>query len=87
MILKLGLILLIFPLAALLGGYFSEMSLVNECIRAQGSFDYLKQVCDFQQQQPFIPYLQRHPAWVNTAIIISLVGLMLCFFGLYQRRK
>lgn len=86
MILKLGLILLIFPLAALMGDYFAELSMVNECIRAQGSFDYIKQVCDFAQQQPFVPYFQRHPAWVNSAFIVSLVGLLMCFFGLYRRR-
>lgn len=77
---------MVVPMVALMAGYFSELSLVNECISAQGSFDYIKQTCDFQVKQPFIPYFKRNPDWVNSAFVLSLLGLMMCFFGLYRRR-
>ncbi|OMH28044.1 hypothetical protein [Motiliproteus sp. MSK22-1] len=85
--LRIGLVLLIFPMAILLGGYFSELSLVNECLREQGSFDYSRQVCDFSQNHPFISYFQRHTSWVNGAMLISVLGLILCAIGLYQKKR
>ena len=63
--LRMGLILLIFPMVVLIGGYFSEMSEVNACIRERGSFDYLRMQCDLNAKHPFIPYFQRHPLLVN----------------------
>ena len=87
MLLRLGLLLLIFPLAVLLGFYFSELSMVNECLRDQGSFDYLRSLCDHRQQHPFIPYFERHRLWVNTALLVSLFGLILCVLGLYKGKR
>ncbi len=87
MVLKLGLILLVGPLSALLVDYFIEMSAVNQCIIAGGYFDYVKLACDMEQKQPFVPYLQRNPNWVNISFMLSLVGLVMCFFGLYKGRR
>ncbi len=87
MLLRIGLVLLILPPAILLGGYFSELANVNECIRAQGSYDYLRMVCDFDQQHPFIPYFARHTLWVNSAMSLSVLGVVLCALGLYKKRR
>ncbi len=87
MILRIGLFLLIFPLAVLLGFYFSELSVVNDCIRSQGSFDYVRVMCDFQEQHPFVSYFERHPTIVNSAMLASTLGLVLCVIGLYKGRR
>lgn len=85
--LRIGLLLLILPLVLLLGGYFFELSSVNECLRQQGSFDYARQVCDLHRQHPFVPYSQRHPGWVNGTLLASLLGLLFCIVGLYRGRR
>ncbi|MCW8885335.1 MAG: hypothetical protein OQK12_08775 [Motiliproteus sp.] len=87
MFLRLGLLLLIFPLAVLMGFYFSELSDVNDCLRVQGSFDYVRSLCDHSQKHGFIPYFQRHPFEVNSALIASTLGLFLCVFGLYKGKR
>lgn len=87
MILRIGLCLLIFPMAVLLGFYFSELSVVNECARDQGSFDYIRVMCDFQNKHPFIPYFERHTVIVNSAMLGSTFGVILCVIGLYKGRR
>lgn len=87
MILRIGLLLLIFPIAILLGFFFSELSVVNDCIRSQGSFDYVRMMCDFQHKHPFVPYFERHQSWVNGAMGLSSLGLILCVIGLYKGRR
>lgn len=87
MVLKSGVLLLVAPLLALLIGFFSELTTVNECILSGGYYDYVNHLCNMEQKQPFIPYLQRNPNWVNSAFIIALIGLVLCFFGLYKGRR
>lgn len=87
MLLRIGLVLLILPPAILLGGYFSELANVNECIRAQGSYDYLRGACDFEQQHPFIPYFERHTWLVNGAMSLAVLGVIVCALGLYKKRS
>ena len=85
--LRLGLGLLILPMALLLGGYFSELATVNECLRQQGSFDYQRQLCDMVATHDFIPYFQRHTLWVNGCMLVSVVGVLACALGLYQGKR
>lgn len=87
MLLKIGILLLVAPLLALLFGYFSELTTVNECAAAGGYYDYVNQLCNMEQKQPFISYFQRNPSWVNSGFIVSLIGLIVCFFGLYKGRS
>ena len=86
-ILRIGLVLLILPMAILLGAYFSEMATVNECLRQQGSFDYARQICDLNNKHEFISYFQRHTFLVNGAMLVSLLGLVLCAVGLYKGKR
>ena len=86
-ILRVGLVLLILPMAMLLGGYFSELSTVNDCLREQGSFDYFKQLCDHNKVHEFVPYSQRHTTWVNGSMIVAVVGVVLCALGLYKGKR
>lgn len=85
--LRLGLILLILPGVVLMAGFWSELSSVNACVAEGGSFDYLNQVCDMQGKQPFIPYVERHPLFVNLSMLVSAAGLGLCLLGLYVRAR
>lgn len=62
-----------------------EQSLVDSCIDAGGSYDYLNSLCDHQTKQPFIPMMARFPLLVNGGMLLSVVGLVLCLLKLYVR--
>ncbi len=84
---RIGLLILTLPLLYILGGYFSELSEVNECLAQKGSFDYLRLVCDSERKHPFIPYFARHQSEVNGAMLVALAGLLICIAGLYRGRR
>lgn len=86
MLLRIGLLLLVVPGVVLMGVFWSELSTVNECLAAGGSYDYLQEACDMNTKQPFIPFAQRNPLFVNLTMLLSAVGLALCLAGLYVRR-
>jgi len=83
--LKLGLLLLIVPGLVMMTGYMMEQSDVDACIAAGGSFDYLTLACDMEATHPFVPFMVRHPWLVNGGMLLSVVGLFCCLFGLYVR--
>jgi uncharacterized membrane protein YfcA len=84
---RFGLLLLMVPCVLLVGSYIMELSTVNACLDQGGSFDYLKQLCSFDQEHPFIPFSRRHGVWVNGSMLVALFGFLLCLIGLYQRRR
>lgn len=83
--LRLGLLLLVIPSVLLMVGYMYEQSLVNDCLDAGGSFNYTENVCDQQNTHPFVPYMARHPLWVNGGMLLTVLGTFLCIAGLYKR--
>ncbi|WP_299200370.1 hypothetical protein [uncultured Amphritea sp.] len=85
--LRLGLLLLILPGVALMGVFWSEQSLVNECLSARGSFNYSAALCDMERSHPFIPFAVRYPLFVNLTMLASVAGFCCCLFGLYVRRR
>jgi len=85
--LRLGLILLILPGVVLMGVFWSDLSSVNECLSAGGSFDYMAEVCDMQASHPFIPFAVRNPQFVNLTMLASAAGFCCCLLGLYVRRR
>ena len=85
--LRLGLLLLIVPGVVLMGVFWSELGSVNACLAEGGSYDYLKQVCNMETNQPFIPFAERHPLFVNMTMLASAAGLGLCLIGLYVRAR
>ncbi len=87
MILRIGLVLLIVPGVIMMAGYMNELSAVNACIEAGGSFDYTNALCDQSQKHPFIPYMARNPLLVNGGMLLSVVGLFFCLAGLYTRAR
>jgi len=85
--LKLGLLLLILPGVVLMAVFWNELSAVNACLSAGGSFDYINQLCDKQANQPFIPFAERNPLLVNITMLMSTLGLFICLFGLYVKAR
>ncbi len=83
--LRLGLILLVLPCIALTTGYMYEQSLVKDCLDLGGSFNYQELACDQTQDHPFIPYMARHPLFVNGGMLLATLGCLMCIFGLYRR--
>ncbi len=84
--LKIGLLLLIAPCLLLMGGYMYEQSLVSNCLDVGGSFNYELLACDQHNNHPFMPYMARHPLFVNGGMLLSVVGLFFCIIGLYKGR-
>ncbi|GGK61932.1 hypothetical protein [Amphritea balenae] len=85
--LRLGLLLLIIPGLVLMGAFWSELSTVNECVAAGGSYDYLNGLCDMQLNHRFVPYFERNPMFVNMTMLASGLGFLLCLFGLYVKAR
>lgn len=83
---RLGLLLLILPLVVLMGVYFWELNDVRACQLDDGHWDYLAGVCR-DTPQPFVPWIERMPLLVNGGMLVSVLGLVLCMVGFYQKRQ
>lgn len=81
-----GLLLLVVPLAILLGTFFWEYGEVRECQLSGGYWDYLAAACR-ETPQPFVPFILRHPWLVNGGMLISVLGLVMCCWGFLTKRK
>lgn len=81
-----GTLALIVPILVLLGMYFWELGDVRECQLSGGHWDYLSEACR-QQPQPFVSFLERHPWLANGGMLLSVAGLVMCFLGLYVKRR
>lgn len=85
--LRLGLLLLILPIFALMGIYFWEYSNARECALIQeGYWDYLDGVCR-DTPQPFVPWIERQPWLVNGGMLLSVAGVAMCVLGLYVKKR
>ncbi len=83
--LRWGMILLFLPSILLVSHYTLEAQDVVQCEYAKGSWDFVKGVCDFQNQHEFIPYSARYGWVVNVAMLLSLVGLVMGTWGMITR--
>ncbi|MDO6562422.1 hypothetical protein Q4488_03405 [Amphritea sp. 1_MG-2023] len=84
---RLGLLLLVLPGVVLMAGFWLELSDVNECVAAGGSFDYQASACDMKNKHPFVPFALRHPLFVNLTMLASAAGFICCLIGLYVRKR
>ncbi|WP_020679618.1 hypothetical protein [Marinobacterium rhizophilum] len=84
--LRLGLVLLLLPAIGMMTGYMMERSLIDACLDAGGSYDYVAEACDPVGNHAFVPFSRRNPLLVNGGMLLSSVGLLLCLGGLYRRR-
>ena len=63
--------------APLVVTFVRELSAVDACLDAGGSFDYVRMACDHAANHPFVPFTARHPAlsWgTGGALVLALVG-------------
>ncbi len=82
--LKLGLALLILPGVVLMTLFWQDLSAMREC-QAQGlAFEPYTQSCS-EAEQPFVPFGQRNSTLVNSVMLLSVLGLACCLYGLYVR--
>lgn len=84
---RLGLLLLIVPCLLLMGMYLPEQSNVADCIAIGGSFDFQSQHCDTLKIHPSSTFMARHTLLVNGAMLLALLGFIVCLIGLYQPKK
>lgn len=85
--LRLGLILLVVPAVLLMAGYLYDLAQAGACLEQGGAWDYRSARCDAAgADHPFVPFMVRHPLWVNGGMLLSVFGLLLCLAGLYRRR-
>lgn len=68
-----------------MGSYMYEQSLVDDCLDLGGSFNYELLLCDKQDSHSFMPYMARHPLFVNGGMLLSVIGVFFCIIGLYKR--
>ncbi|WP_271272220.1 hypothetical protein [Aliamphritea hakodatensis] len=84
--LKLGLALLILPGVVLMALFWQDLGVMRDC-QAQGlSFDPYAQSCS-ETEQAFVPFGQRNPVLVNSVMLLSVLGLACCLYGLYVRAR
>ena len=84
---KIGLLLLIAPCLLLMGLYLPEQTSMSDCVALGGSYDYQQQVCDMQNKHPVCPFMARHGFLVNSAMLLALLGFIVCLVGLYRPKK
>ncbi len=83
---RIGLLLLILPLFVLMGVYFWELNAVRACQLDGGHWNYLSEICH-ETPQPFVPWVDRAPLLVNGGMLLSVLGLVVCMIGFYQKRR
>ncbi|MGH1462872.1 MAG: hypothetical protein ACRBB6_12635 [Neptuniibacter sp.] len=85
--LRLGLILLILPSVALMLLYFMDQATVDACLDQGGSYNYQDAVCDLTDNHPFVPLIARYPLLINGAMLLSVIGLLMCMKGLLWKPR
>lgn len=84
--LRVGLLLLIVPPLLVMAGYLMEQASVDACLDRGGVWHYLDSACLQSGKPPFVPYMQRHPLFVNGGMLLAVLGFVFCLSGLYRRR-
>ncbi len=83
--LRWGMILLFMPSVLLVTFYMLEAQNVARCMNAGGSWDYVKAACDMAVQHEASTFMQRHSLWVNSGMLVSLVGLVAGTWGMITK--
>lgn len=81
-----GLAAILVPLFASVD-YGREFMSVDSCLDRDGSYDYVLQVCDFQNNHTSSPYFRRHATLFYTLGIGEILLLILFAIVLLQVRK
>jgi hypothetical protein len=62
--------------------YLKESFAVDRCLDHGGSYDYLRQLCDYQNDHAYLAWYERHPYteplfWLSSAISILALATWL----------
>ena len=75
-----GLAIVLFVTAIVLAWPFAaELSAVDRCLDAGGSFDYTSGQCDFKVNHPSVGMWQRHGTFLLAGLALGVVGCALLF--------
>jgi hypothetical protein len=85
--LRIGLILLIAPCLLLMALYVPEQLSAADCVNSGGSFDYAEQLCDQQNKHPQSSFMARNTMFVNTSMLLAVLGFFVCLINLYTPKK
>ncbi|MEH6345174.1 MAG: hypothetical protein V7785_08820 [Bermanella sp.] len=83
--LRWGMILLFMPSVVLVTLYMIEAQNVARCVQTGGSWDFVRAVCDMKGEHEFSSYMTRHGSWVNWAMLVSIVGLVMGTWGMITK--
>lgn len=82
---KWGSIIFSVPAILLLSLYGWEMSAVNDCIDQGLSYDFQLAECVEGEQDIYSPYYARHTLWVNSMLLLSIIGAFIMTASMIQR--
>jgi hypothetical protein len=80
--LRWGMILLFVPSVVLVTLYMLEAQAAVRCVQNLGSWDYVLGLCDANNKHDVVPYMVRHGFWVNSGMLVSIVGLAMTTWGM-----
>lgn len=80
--LRWGMILLFLPSVVLVTLYMFEAQDVARCVDGGGSWDFLNGLCDQQTKHEYMSFMTRHGFWVNSGMLVSIVGLIMGTWGM-----
>lgn len=83
--LRWGMIMLFLPSVLLITHYMIEAQDVASCVQNKGSWDYLLGLCDMNVKHEFVAYSARYGFWVNSGMLVSIVGLVMLTLGMIQK--
>lgn len=85
--LRVGLILLVVPSLLLMTVFFIDQSAIDACLDQGGSYNYLNEQCDMENTHPFVPLIARYPLLINSTMLLSVIGLVMCMKGLLWKPR
>jgi hypothetical protein len=80
-----GSIIFSLPVILLLSLYGWELSTVNDCIDQGLSYDFQLEKCVAGEQDIRSPYYARHTLWVNSVLLLSVIGSMMMTIAMIKR--
>ena len=83
--LRWGMIMLFLPGVLLITHYMIEAQGAATCVQQGGSWDYINGLCDMAKKHEFVSYAQRYGFWVNSGMLISIVGLVIGTIGMLAK--
>lgn len=84
---RIGLLLLCVPAIWLMWVSTQEWNAVAQCLAQDMGYDYVAKACSADVTEAPTPLMRREPLFVNSLMILSTIGFVMCVLGLYRRRS